>query len=130
MASENSDEHKTLEERITKLKQDVDQYNKQDDNIKVQQADMYNQLVTEKESCDEIITKYKHIMTSEPKKKKITVCDDKMFNKYMEQVHEIKLKLEQNIPLEEMIELYTKFNDAKVQIDAFLNNKKMTVKTI
>jgi len=130
MASESSEEYKTIEDRITKLKQDTEKYDKLEDTVKIQQSDQYNQMIAEKEACEEVLTKYKNMLMTESKKKKMTVCDDKTFNKYMEQVHEIKKKLEQNVPLDELVELYVKFNDAKVQIDIYLNSKKMVVKTI
>lgn len=130
MASEDSDEHKTIEERIQKLKNDAEKYDKLEDNVKIQQIEQYNQMIVEKEACEELLTNYKNMLNTDSKKKKITVCDDKTFNKYMEQVHEIKQKLEQNVPLDELVDLYIKFNDAKVQIDAYLNNKKMVIKTI
>lgn len=130
MASESSEEHKTIEERIAKLKQDTEKYDKLEDTVKIQQSEQYNQLIAEKEACEELLTKYKNMLMTDSKKKKITVCDDKTFNKYMEQVHEIKQKLEQNIPLDELVELYVKFNDAKIQIDVYLNSKKMVVKTL
>jgi len=130
MASESSDDYKTIEERILKLKQDAEKYDKLEDNVKIQQSQQYNQMIEEKEACEELLTKYKSMLIPDSKKKKITVCDDKMFNKYMEQVHEIKQKLDQNIPLDELVDLYIKFNDSKVQIDAYLNNKKMIIKTL
>ena len=130
MASEDSDTYKTIEDRILTLKKETEQYEKLEDTNKIQQIDQFNQLIKEKEVCEEVLNNYKNLLTVEPKKKKVTVCDDKTFNKYMEQVHEIKQKLEQNIPLDELIELYTKFNEAKFQIDAYLNCKKMVIKTI
>ena len=130
MASESSEEYKTIEERIAKLKQQVDDYDKLEDTVKIQQTEQYNKMIREKESCEEVLINYKKMLTIDTKKKKIITCDDKMFNKYMEQVHEIKQKIEQNVPLEEIVELYGKFNDAKVQIDAYLNSKKLVIKTI
>lgn len=130
MASESSEEYKTIEERIAKLKQQVDDYDKLEDTVKIQQTEQYNKMIREKESCEEVLINYKKMLTIDTKKKKIITCDDKMFNKYMEQVHEIKQKIEQNVPLEEIVELYGKFNDAKVQIDTYLNSKKLVIKTI
>lgn len=130
MASESSEDHNSLEERIIKLKQEAEKYDNLEDTVKIQQSEQYNQMIAEREACEEILENYKTVLITDTKKKKMTVCDDKTFNKYMEQIHEIKQKIEQNVPLDDLVDLYVKFNDAKVQIDAYLNSKKLVIKTL
>ena len=70
MASESSEEHKTIEERIAKLKQDTEKYDKLEDTVKIQQSEQYNQMIVEKEACEELLTKYKNMLTTDSKKKR------------------------------------------------------------
>ena len=128
--SESSETYSTLEEKINKLKIKAIEYDKLHDNEKIQNVEEFNQMVCDREEYIAKLSTYKNILSNEPKKKKIQVCDDKTFVTLMTTVHEIKQKLEDNISLDELIELYGKINDAKSKIDVYLNNKKMIIKNI
>jgi hypothetical protein len=129
--SESSETYLTLEEKIDKLKTKAETYDKLTDNEKIQNFEEYNQMLVEQNEYNALLMNYKNVLSNDNKKKKNVTCDDKAFGILMTQVHEIKQKMdENNISLDELMELYGTLNDAKIKIDVYLNNKKISIKNI
>ena len=129
--NENNNDNINIDDKITQLKKLVEKYDKMDNIEKIKHTDNYNNIIQEKESCINLVNKYKNAVDNIDKNKNnITeeiVTDDKVFM-LLEQFNEIKKQInDSTLNLNELIDLYIKLNNVKTQLDLYFGNKKLQI---
>jgi hypothetical protein len=122
-----------LEDRIVSLKIQMDEYDKLPNQDKIKNVEHYNFIVKERDDCIVQLEKYKEILISIDKhpennvSKKDTI-DDKLLAILVNNIHEIKIGTDTpNIKLDELIKLYSKLTETKLQLDSYLQSKTLEI---
>jgi len=123
----------SIEDRISKLKAQTDEYSKLPEHIKIQNIDNYNRLVHEKDECIEIIESYKLMLESdvEMADPDSTIISDDEFMVRMNDINKIKSIIERpNVQIEELCILTQTLAKYKCQVQKYIESKKMSVQYI
>jgi len=122
-----------IEEMVTLLKLQTNEYNELPDQEKLKNTDTYNKIIKGTDNCIIELETYKEILNAVDKpskdvKKKTQVVDDKILDTSMNKIHEIKTNIDNpNMKLNDLIELYVQLTEIKSQLDFCFQNKKIEI---
>jgi uncharacterized protein YneF (UPF0154 family) len=115
----------SIDERLNKLRILTENYNKLPDDKKIQQVDMYNEIISEKDKCSAEVELCRTVLCQTSTYENVT-CTDDDFNKMMESIKIIETQMsDPNISFDMLRVLLKQFGEYKAMFEVYAKDRKM-----